>query len=68
MNDALGKRGAWDLQRRQGENGKPARGLRHKAELRAGQGGILTLASKMSGAGEGIRTLDPNLGKVVLYP
>jgi hypothetical protein len=21
-----------------------------------------------SGAGEGIRTLDPNLGKVVLYP
>jgi len=23
---------------------------------------------KNSGAGEGIRTLDPNLGKVVLYP
>jgi hypothetical protein len=23
---------------------------------------------KESGAGEGIRTLDPNLGKVVLYP
>ncbi len=23
---------------------------------------------KKSGAGEGIRTLDPNLGKVVLYP
>ena len=23
---------------------------------------------RMSGAGEGIRTLDPNLGKVVLYP
>ena len=22
----------------------------------------------ISGAGEGIRTLDPNLGKVVLYP
>ena len=27
----------------------------------------LTLLGK-SGAGEGIRTLDPNLGKVVLYP
>ena len=24
--------------------------------------------SLKSGAGEGIRTLDPNLGKVVLYP
>jgi hypothetical protein len=23
---------------------------------------------KVAGAGEGIRTLDPNLGKVVLYP
>jgi hypothetical protein len=23
---------------------------------------------KVTGAGEGIRTLDPNLGKVVLYP
>jgi hypothetical protein len=23
---------------------------------------------RVSGAGEGIRTLDPNLGKVVLYP
>jgi hypothetical protein len=23
---------------------------------------------RKSGAGEGIRTLDPNLGKVVLYP
>lgn len=23
---------------------------------------------KADGAGEGIRTLDPNLGKVVLYP
>ncbi len=27
----------------------------------------LTMKRK-SGAGEGIRTLDPNLGKVVLYP
>jgi hypothetical protein len=26
------------------------------------------LSLKKSGAGEGIRTLDPNLGKVVLYP
>jgi hypothetical protein len=25
-------------------------------------------AKKFSGAGEGIRTLDPDLGKVVLYP
>ena len=24
--------------------------------------------SEKTGAGEGIRTLDPNLGKVVLYP
>ena len=24
--------------------------------------------NKKTGAGEGIRTLDPNLGKVVLYP
>ncbi len=26
------------------------------------------ISLKKSGAGEGIRTLDPNLGKVVLYP
>ena len=26
------------------------------------------LAALEAGAGEGIRTLDPNLGKVVLYP
>jgi hypothetical protein len=26
------------------------------------------IALRKSGAGEGIRTLDPNLGKVVLYP
>ena len=32
--------------------------FRHAAEGR----------QKCSGAGEGIRTLDPNLGKVVLYP
>ncbi len=29
------------------------------------QGGFLW---ETAGAGEGIRTLDPNLGKVVLYP
>lgn len=28
---------------------------------------VLTILVK-TGAGEGIRTLDPNLGKVVLYP
>ncbi len=26
------------------------------------------VSEKNTGAGEGIRTLDPNLGKVVLYP
>ena len=26
------------------------------------------LGGEVDGAGEGIRTLDPNLGKVVLYP
>ena len=26
------------------------------------------LIAEIFGAGEGIRTLDPNLGKVVLYP
>jgi hypothetical protein len=26
------------------------------------------MLSRKTGAGEGIRTLDPNLGKVVLYP
>jgi hypothetical protein len=26
------------------------------------------ISLRKSGAGEGIRTLDPNLGKVVLYP
>jgi len=28
----------------------------------------ITLSKNYVGAGEGIRTLDPNLGKVVLYP
>ena len=28
----------------------------------------LPAAVRETGAGEGIRTLDPNLGKVVLYP
>ncbi len=28
----------------------------------------MTGVSEETGAGEGIRTLDPNLGKVVLYP
>ncbi len=31
-------------------------------------GSILKAFLEKSGAGEGIRTLDPNLGKVVLYP
>jgi hypothetical protein len=32
------------------------------------RGRASTKAAKGIGAGEGIRTLDPNLGKVVLYP
>ena len=30
--------------------------------------GLPALPDGSAGAGEGIRTLDPNLGKVVLYP
>ena len=30
--------------------------------------GLVSSVGKKTGAGEGIRTLDPNLGKVVLYP
>ena len=39
-------------------------------EARDGPGKNPTFAqlSEKTGAGEGIRTLDPNLGKVVLYP
>jgi hypothetical protein len=40
---------------------------RHKESDRSGRLGGLGLVGKF-GAGEGIRTLDPNLGKVVLYP
>jgi hypothetical protein len=29
---------------------------------------VMPFQDEKSGAGEGIRTLDPNLGKVVLYP
>jgi hypothetical protein len=29
---------------------------------------ISLIVLRKTGAGEGIRTLDPNLGKVVLYP
>jgi hypothetical protein len=32
------------------------------------KGAYLIDLMKKTGAGEGIRTLDPNLGKVVLYP
>jgi hypothetical protein len=34
----------------------------------AADGGANTSILKETGAGEGIRTLDPDLGKVVLYP
>ena len=43
---------------------RPATTL-HTAPLR---GASDMLGSEADGAGEGIRTLDPNLGKVVLYP
>lgn len=33
-----------------------------------GKGALRVLKFRETGAGEGIRTLDPNLGKVVLYP
>ena len=38
------------------------------AAVRLAQPGKSTDFKGESGAGEGIRTLDPNLGKVVLYP
>ena len=31
-------------------------------------GAVRSLSAEPIGAGEGIRTLDPDLGKVVLYP
>ena len=40
---------------------------KRKAALRQPSRKTLNFFDK-SGAGEGIRTLDPNLGKVVLYP
>ncbi len=39
---------------------------KQKRPRRAAYKSLISL--KNSGAGEGIRTLDPNLGKVVLYP
>jgi hypothetical protein len=35
--------------------------------MKAGSAGLMTM-TMIAGAGEGIRTLDPDLGKVVLYP
>jgi hypothetical protein len=39
---------------------------KQKTPLRAFAKSLIFL--RKTGAGEGIRTLDPNLGKVVLYP
>ena len=43
-----------------------------RIDSEAGKGAWMSSKSlilfRKSGAGEGIRTLDPNLGKVVLYP
>ena len=47
---------------------------RHAYQHQSGQFGKTSLgdegdlSQEIAGAGEGIRTLDPNLGKVVLYP
>jgi gamma-glutamyltranspeptidase/glutathione hydrolase len=41
---------------------------RRQPHPRRARGGVLTSLSGKIGAGEGIRTLDPDLGKVVLYP
>ena len=49
-----------------GDAGRLDRRRRHADARRAG-GGILKIEREI-GAGEGIRTLDPDLGKVVLYP
>jgi hypothetical protein len=38
------------------------------AARRPGPKVTISQKSRKTGAGEGIRTLDPNLGKVVLYP
>jgi hypothetical protein len=45
----------------------PAGPLRSMGVKGGGNGGSHGYA-RYTGAGEGIRTLDPNLGKVVLYP
>ena len=39
-----------------------------KALLRPSRSVFILCENLKTGAGEGIRTLDPNLGKVVLYP
>ncbi len=39
-----------------------------KQERPRGTAFKFSISVRKSGAGEGIRTLDPNLGKVVLYP
>jgi hypothetical protein len=48
-----------------GMAGNGVRGQQKAARRRLLQ---IQLFSLENGAGEGIRTLDPNLGKVVLYP
>jgi hypothetical protein len=48
--------------------GLSLRGFRPIAAGRATQRANRTPVSLVYGAGEGIRTLDPDLGKVVLYP
>ena len=40
----------------------------NKGELEPGRIAASLGIALRAGAGEGIRTLDPNLGKVVLYP
>ena len=50
-----------------GKNGRVAHAEAHNPGQPFGPGLRVAMYRK-TGAGEGIRTLDPNLGKVVLYP
>jgi hypothetical protein len=50
------------LARRRRERNEGLAGLYRQTRVHAEHG------TREIGAGEGIRTLDPNLGKVVLYP
>ena len=48
--------------------GRAAIKQRNAPDMRLGASGNSIDIEEETGAGEGIRTLDPDLGKVVLYP